>query len=273
MAGFYPDVPGLRVPYDMDGTVGFFTVGSLSATNAQLRSLNNEATREDFGTSWRYGYFGFVFPTKMDIVGYSFNSNNQSGFTSNPIQTSADTTNGIDGTWTTQANGVQWSGTTYRNNITSVTWNGIKGVRFYWGEYTNEMIWLHLYGTPTAGETEYLALWHPTLDQRLGGADLDWGDVGRNTTADKTCRVRNRHATLTANTVTISSEALTDASPALAGQFSLSLDGTTFAATRTISSIGPATTSGTVTVRRTTSPTAQLGVWVVRHPVTAASWS
>lgn len=287
MAGSYPDYPSWRMAYDRDGTQLFWinNAGSVSQRSAaEVIQLNNE---DNDYTQWagtsQTGTLAFIFPELRDIDAYRYIVNSSSLASTITVATSANTTNGVDGTWTTLGSTfVPASGTNvtpnYRNSITVAAADGVKAIRFVHTAQAAryfEPAAIHLFGEITAGQNpNRLILWHPTLDQRVGAAYFDWGDVPRSSTADRTFRVKNNSATLTANGVAVSTDVLTDASPTLlSAQHQLSLNGTSFAATQTIGNLAPGAISGTVTLRRAMASNAQLSVWALRVLSTATSWS
>jgi hypothetical protein len=244
--------------------------------------LNNE-DEDSFqivgtGTS---GTLLIVFPELRDLDAY-FLRNLPSAFSPPPltIATSVDTTNGIDGTWSTIFSGSGTSGTVkpgYRSGIASTTALGIRAIRFTAnnGALNNfSPNVLHLYGEPAPGENpNRLALWHPTLDQRVTPAYFDWGNVPRSSSADRTFRVKNLSATLTANTPRVAMESLSDTTPSVVGQHTLSLDGATFLAQVNPGTLAPGAISGVITLRRVTPSNAQLSLWSMRVFAEATSWS
>ncbi len=282
MAGNYPNVPGLRMAYDRDGSTVVYintTSGITTLTSAQVITLNNE--NADAYTA-NAGSMAIIFPELRDLAGYFMQNNDNSnrgadgGWTS--IQVSADTTNGVDGTWTTIASSVLTGqnnpySPNYRTNITATTQTGIKAIKgnmYNGGTVTT----IHLYGSPSAGQNpNRLALWDPTLDQALTGAYFDWGDVPQGSSATITFRVKNLSTTLTANSVQLSLNALSDTSPTLVSQHSLSSDGVTFASTASAGTLAPGTISGVMTLKRTLSSTATLSLWVLRVLAVAGSWT
>jgi hypothetical protein len=97
MAGFYTDVPGGRMAYDADGTVGFSLNGNKTGTpstisNGNLIILNNEnidgwVHPNSSGTySW-----GFIFPELRDIIGI-YHSGQTTSLPGPSLDWSADTT-------------------------------------------------------------------------------------------------------------------------------------------------------------------------------------
>lgn len=287
MAGFYPDVPAPRMAYDIDGTVGFRLSAVRSGTvtalsNANLITWNDETTSTiTVGPASSSNSFGLIFPQLRDIVGFLY----WTGVGNSTFDVSSDTTNGVDGTWSSPAtltNLATAGGApqTLRTNILTVSWTGVKAVRetHAHGGSPTSSIW-HIYGTISSGETpDRLRMWHPTLDEPLDdnttadGAHLDWAEVTQGTTADKTFRIKNESATLTANSIDITTEVLTDASPAIGPQITYS-DGGAFATTLNIGNLSPGTLSSVITVRRTTSSSAALSVWWWRTVAEAGSWT
>lgn len=298
MAGNYADAPGPRMAYDRDGTVGSHLVINTSTvqqlTAGELAQINDE----DSGAVNNYGWYGnvggvtyglaFIFPELRDVVGY-LTQGSTTGASRGNLQTSIDTTNGLDGTWVTQAASWDSAGGSansvpMRQNISSVSFNGIKGMRVLTnmgtGGSRNILFHVfHIYGTPTDFTgLDTLRMWHPTLDQPLDdnttadGAHLDWGDVAQGTTADKQFRIRNNSATLTANSITLTTEAPTNASPTLESQITYS-DGGAFAGSINIGNLAPGATSSVITVRKTTSLSAELSLWWWRTVAEAGSWT
>lgn len=282
MAGFYPDVPGPRMAYDMDGSVGFHTdlVGVSQWSLSQLQNANDEdADSTAFGTSRN----GLVFPQLRDVVGVLF----YQGSASNTwyAESSINTTNGLDGNWVSHgsfSNSVTYAtrGPNARTEIEAVSWLGVKGVRFRAASVGGDTrLGLHLYGTIAAGQTEdRLRMWHPTLDEPLDnntaadGAYLDWGDAARGTMQDRYFRIKNNSSTLTANSIAITTNVLTNTSPTLESQITYS-DGGAFAGSLNIGSLAPSAISGAITVRRTTAVNATLALWWLRTIAEAGSWS
>lgn len=285
MAGNYPDAPSWRMAYDRDGTQGY-TINSANSivqlTGAELANLNNEG--DDYvavaGTSTTATLL-FVFPELRDLDGY-FIRNNPSAFGAPAltVQTSVDTTNGIDGTWTTIGTPAGINATVktaYRTGITSSTALAIRAVRFVGstGAVSNfQPNAVHLYGEPAPGENpNRLALWHPTLDQRVTPAFFDWGNVPRNSSADRTFRVKNLSAVQTANSVRVAMEALTDTTPSVPGQHSISSDGSSFLAQVNIGALSPGAISGVLTLRRVIPSNAALSLWSFRIFAESTTWT
>lgn len=163
----------------------------------------------------------------------------------------------------------------YRASITPYTLTGVKGIRlgFSSGTFTCSVRGWHIYGTITTGiDLDRLELWHPTLDERVSGAYFDWGDAQRTTNATKTFRVKNLSPTLTANSIDITFQTLTDSTPTYVSMHTFS-DGGAYAGTINIGNLAPGATSGIITIRRDFPANAPLGLWAGRINTTAGSWT
>lgn len=286
--------------WDRDGSTAIFyqTTSSITTLSASQREdLNNEA----FGTvfTWHEYYDGeryltVIFPEQRDIAGLLFGVNwtytsSGSGSMSGHVYTSADTTNGIDGTWTDRGRGdsidtgVDVDNPTkekLRNDVAVVNWTGVKAIRLHIQNssvYSSDVYVqnLHIFGTPSSGEAaDRLEFYDPATDTEVGEAYFDWGDVPRSSTYTRDFRIHNPSATLTANSVEVTMEALTDTSPSNVGQHDFSTDGgSSWASTASLGDLAPGATSGVITLRRTTSGSADLGLWWTRMIVSAASWT
>lgn len=290
MAGNYPDAPGPRMAWDADGSVlvrnaaGVPTV--LTLANAQ--ALNDEADTADVsGAANTINWYTVIFPELRDIAGYFFSwgGGANSFVTFAGMGWSPDTTSGLDGTWNTVAGAVSATPVatstpptkpTYRTSIQTKALPGCKAVRL--GVQDNNAFGpfaraLHLYGAPSAAAGNRLELWHPTLTQRLGPADLDWGNAAQGSTAIRQFRVKNASASQTANTITVSLDALTDSSPTQVSQHSLSSDGSTFTGTLSLGNLAPGAISSILHLKRTQSATAALGLWSLRLKAVPVSWT
>lgn len=288
MAGSYPDAPGMKFAYDADGSAGSYEITSgagsgtfRSLTAGEMTTLNSEAgtavslpTANGDNTTARVA---IVFPQLRDITGINsgiFFGGNSTG-QSRVLETSADTTNGRDGAWTTRT--TPTLSTNFRSGVQTYSLTGVKAVRWTMtmGQSFPSANWAqcHIYGSiPVATTPDRLTLWHPTLDQELGGAALDFGDVQRGSVSNKTFRVKNLSATLTANSIVVSVSALTEGSPAVAGQYTFGIAGS-FAGTQTIASLAPGVISAVVTARLTMVAGAALSLYRQRISAVAATWS
>lgn len=281
MAGNYADVPSWRMAYDRDGTQGFILrAGVLTPlTNAQMRVLNNE--NDDnvplIGQN-DAAMMVFLFPEKRDIDGW-YICNPRNDYTAQ-VQVSTNTTNGSDGTWTNLGASFSIEGSVvpnYRIHTVSATALGVRGIRINasaglgWGMSPSAVHW---FGEVTAGQSiDRLALWHPTLDERITPAYFDWGNVPRNTTSSRTFRIKNLSAVKTANTLRVAMESLTDGSPSVPAQHTLSVAGGSYLPQQTIATLAPGAISDVITIRRITPTNAQLGLTAFRVFAEAESWS
>jgi hypothetical protein len=289
MAGSFPDAPGLRMLWDRDGSVLVRT----SADFGTLQVVHNQAMRQSInsenpgtlynetGTEQHRGH-AIIFPEVRDVHGF-YPGIDASGSVNAALtfQWSANTTNGVDGSWT-GVSGVNRAGITksaMRTAINSLSITGASGIRWVTtgGSLASAVHQrgMHVYGRATvATAPDRLRLWHPTLDQEIDGAHLDYGDVPQNTQINKTVRVKNPSSTLTAEDVVLSMEALTDTTPPNVAMYEFSLDGgDTWAASAVIGDLAPGAVTGQVLVRRSTPTGAVLSLWWTRVVLSAAVWS
>lgn len=285
MAGWYADVPAPRMAVDKDGTQWIKYTNAMVPTNLTAGEISAVC---DWSTSGvdpgSGGGIAMVFPEKRDLVAVTV-STSQSGGALNmsfQVETSVNTTNGIDGTWVagptvSDANARQpISGPYGRTGIVALAVNGIRGVRVKGiSGNSNGSQSIHVYGTVSGSQVgvDRLAFWHPTLDQELGGAYLDWGDVKRGTTETRTFRIKNLSATKTANSPRVAMEALTDTTPAVVGQHQISIDNATWVSQYTGANLAPGAITGLYYVRRTTPLTAVLSIWNMRLFAESTTWS
>lgn len=291
MAGNYDDAPGPRMAYDRDGTIVATVVSSTinQLGSGTVAGLNDESSGGYIDTgslsTWRVG---FLFPQLRDFAGWYIARTSSSSPTYRELEWSANTTNLFDGSWTTTADSSGWGDTNAgnaRDSISEIVLPAVKAVRFRITSGGNaasdssRLYFIHLYGTIASGESvDRLRFWHPTLDEPLDdngaadGAFLDWGDSPRSTTADKTFRIKNNSATLTANNIDVYVNVPTDTSPTVASQMSLS-DGGAFAQTINIGNLAPGALSPVITFRRNLLSNADLGLWFGRILVDITSWT
>lgn len=279
MAGNYPDVPAARMAWDIDGSVAVKISSSnviTTLTQANATALNDESDSTTYNGGGISGTtrVAVIFPELRDIVGIFLRTD----YGTVTYETSTDTTNGLDGTWTARTSLTKPSSTipNYRSEIALQSISGVKAVRFSVGASASQSYYtLQIFGTIAAGQTpDRLRFWHPTLDQPLSStpAFLDWGDVPRGGTATKQFRIKNNSAGQTSQGVSVSLSVPTEHAPTLASQFALSTDGVTFGATATIGDLAPGAISGLVTLRKATSATAQLGTGAARLVTAVTGW-
>ena len=268
MAGFLPNVPGVRIPYHRDGSlVKYVTTsgsatytpsGSWTTTSASVVTEMNDGdtvcSHLYTATSTNGGMYAIVFPQTVTITGCNFiTTGTNKGITH--LLWSTDTVDGTDGTWNTESidNSFSSGGThtpIVMRTITATNLVGVKGVRVAGyqaiGSTQTANIEAQLYGQWTPAT---LAAWHPTLDQQINGHELDFGDVILGNAYNKQFRIKNGNS-LIANNVVIS---CTSGTAEFISGLTFSLDGTNFSSSVTIPSIAAGAISGTVYVRRTVS--------------------
>lgn len=265
MAGLYPDVPGHRFAYDLDGTyvsVDPQNGGAFSAVDAGL--MNDESSDEFVMISYDQRaaitrQLAFAFPEPRDISGIFV----MSIYTPSTMRldTSTDTTDGSNGTWTAGPNVMTARFNRFypesRSAIFPVSLLGIKGLRLVASVTSATFLGLHLQGLHLYGFTsptqspERLEWWDPTLDQQVAKAALDFGDTAQGTMSTKTLRLRNLSATKVANSVAITANNAAGGETLLASGITFSLDNVTYSASVTLPTLAALTTSPLIYVRRT----------------------
>lgn len=292
MAGNYADIPNYRMAYDVDGSTGFFVDPNnipSALTLANLQTLNDE-TNSQYAPVYSQPvtiYEGLIFPQNRDITALFVALGISFGGLTLDTETSTDTTNGFDGTWTRRVTASAYRGggaikPEYRTQITTgLSYTNVKAFRLRLtgtsgSNVTMATYSMHLYGVQNGtGTVDRLRLWHPTLDQELAAAYFDFAEQARGSVSTaKQFRVKNNSATLTANSPVLSIPTpLTDASPTLVGQFQFSTDGSTYTNTVTLSNLTAGSISPIVYCKNTCSATASLSLWSARVKAAATSWT
>jgi hypothetical protein len=286
MAGNYPDYPSWRMAYDRDGTQVYKIdgVNNISAlTTATLAAMNDESAGQAF--TWTgQNYMVFIFPELRDLDAFFIQSASVAPYTSVtsiPLSVSTDTTNGIDGTWasigTASVSPTSLVKPAYRTGIVSSSSLAIRALKLNVNASGTNVMWaaqaIHLFGEPAPGENpNRLELWHPTLDERVPPAYFDWGNVPRSSSADRPFRVKNNSSSQTAQSIRVAMEALTDTTPSVPAQHTLSYNGGSFLPQVNIGDLAPGAISGPVTMRRITPSDATLSLWSFRVFAESTSW-
>lgn len=301
MAGTYPDVPGQKRAYDIDGTIlvrkdnnGTYT----TLANSVMIELNDydatvAATVPVTNGSAQW-YFSWVFPQPIVLRAFWGTIDVESvGIGSTPslgTYYSTNTTDGTDGTWTAifgqtgttslawSTHGFQDSDATEPENRTNIKTlaspiNNVKGFRVQINESNTKEVYLkttHIYGEHY--NPQYLEFWHPTLDQALDGAYFDWGNTTISTTATKTFRIKNTSATQLAHDCTMALNTLANESPSPTSWHSLSTDNSTFTSTLTLGDIAANSMTGVLYLKRTTPSNAPLQLTDLRMTVTTTGF-
>jgi hypothetical protein len=256
--------------YHRDGTQIVNLATGVNLTQGQLDGLNSESGASALGSSQVVVFF----PEHRDLDAIWLNGNTGSVTT----EVSVDTTNGVDGTWTS---GPTVSvtldtgnplGSGWRTSIASSTTFGIRAIRFTVTILRN----IHIYGEISPAETEKrIEFWHPTLDQKINVGALDWGNCPRQSTGQVSFRLKNMSPTLTAFGVIVSMLALTDTTPSVPAQHFLSDDTVHWAATVNAGAIASSGMSPILYLRRVTPSNAVLSTprWAFHLIAVPTLWS
>lgn len=194
------------------------------------------------------------------------------------LQWSSDTTNGQDGTWATALasyNGIATlNKNDFRSQIQAMTVTSCTALRFntLTGSFSStNMFNFHLYGAiDPAGSPNRLRI----IDMSNAdiAAQLDFGNIPQRNTATKQFKVLNNSASQTANNITVTLSASTDATPSIVGQFQVSTDNVAYANAVNIGNLAPGA-STTLYVRDAVASNAQLGSWTARIVAHPTSWT
>ena len=288
----YPTLPGRKFEYDIGGGSVYYgnDINDITTalTTEQMAELNNVDNarivmqKNVYNTTAVLTVWVFL-PERYVIAGlgmlHVLSNWGGAGVT---VAGSADSTNGLDGTWIngTLPNGAiskamldndQW-----RDDIQPCTFSeAIKVLRLrYSGGYqyaedaSVKIYALHVYGVKAGGEIPDDILF---LDDDESGdpefiRDLDFGDRPEGTTVTHRIKLLNSSTTKIANNLTLS---LIDV------DFTFSMDeGATWVTGATITSLAPQGTSSSILIKNTIPPPTQmLGPRAPRFEVTIGSWS
>ncbi|PKM40906.1 MAG: hypothetical protein CVV04_00105 [Firmicutes bacterium HGW-Firmicutes-9] len=290
----YPTLPGRRFEYDVGGGSVYYgndingiTTALTTEQMAQLNGIGNTSiviSKEAYDTEAVRTVWVFL-PEKFVIAGLGmihrvYTTGGASG--SIAVAGSADSTNGLDGTWisATLPNGAipakMIDDDVWRDSIQPCTFSeAIKVLRlryyapFDGADYSRIYIYaLHIYGVKASGEVPDDILF---LDDDASGdpefiRDLDFGDRPEGTTVTHRIKLRNSSTTKIANNLTLT---LIDV------DLTFSMDeGATWVTGATITSLAPQGTSNSILIKNTIPPPTQmLGPRAPRFEVTIGSWS
>lgn len=286
MAGNYPDAPSWRMAYDRDGSIG----GKISPSNeitqfssAVMQQLNDETdgVAVEIADRSETAYLFVLFPEIRDVDAVFTRNGTNDGAHLVEWQVSEDTTNGLDGTWVTLLSATpSIKGSVipgYRSPL-SATALGVRAVRIKATPGGSTTRWepsaVHLYGERSPGQAlNALELWHPSSDEKLPPAWLDWGNTPRGSSEDRTFRVKNVSTVSTAQAVRVAFDVLTDGAPSVPGQHLLSYGGGSFLAQVNVGDLAPGAISGPVTLRRVSASDAQLGLFAFRVFAEPDAWA
>lgn len=292
MAGSYPDAPSRRMAYDSDGTVLLTAnqsnfggpAGTAPSVNYTIISQQNAENMNDetYSTGFSHTnnnqnsghWFTLLYPQKREFDGAFLACSLSGGGDVTNEAYSTDTSNGLEGVWTdlTQT----WIKTApavddYRDMIISYAVSNVLSHMFTLGADDNQNYrMVHIYGAITPGETpDRLIFLDPDAADTEFTKPLDFGDVPRGQTQVDTVKVKNNSSTLTANTVSVTAEDLSDGS---SSWYTFSTDDISYSASEDIGSIGNGGTQ-LVYVKQVVPDAQGIGVYAARLKATVASWS
>lgn len=279
----YSAIPDRAIPYHIDGSV----IKIINATTGVVKSFSSAEMLEmndyDYtNTTFTSGYEHYLvvfFPELRDIHAFfgvlsvpDYAPAYHSPVAMDHLEWSADTTNGLDGTWTAATVSGGYPVVTcllddWRKGIKLVTGiAGAKAIRCKTGDASHRMdgvYILHLYGHKTAGQTpdDIIFLDAENSDAEFA-ADLDFGDRPAGTSLIRQIKVRNTSATLTANTLVV-----TVVDPVDNIRVSDSASGP-WTTSQSFATLAPATSSAIIYVKcETAAPPTPLGP--MRAPIKA----
>ena len=290
----YPTLPGRRFEYDVGGGSVYYgndindiTTALTTEQMAQLNGIGNTSiviSKEVYHSETVRTVWVFL-PEKFIVAGLGmihrvYTTGGVNG--SIAVAGSADSTNGLDGTWinATLPNGAipanMIDDDVWRDSIQPCTFSEaikVLRLRYYvpFDAVDDSRIYiyaLHIYGVKAAGEVSDDILF---LDDDASGdpefiRDLDFGDRTEGTTVTHRIKLFNSSTTKIANNLTLS---LIDV------DFTFSMDeGATWVTGATITSLAPQGTSASILIKNTIPPPPQmLGPRAPRFEVTIGSWS
>jgi hypothetical protein len=293
----YPTVPGRKFAFDVGGGSVYRGTSNLSLASAlnsdemsKLNGISNTtyAVYQPHATNYGVKLVLWVFfPHKLNVSGlgmlhaqaYAGQFPPVNSLQAITVYGSANTTNGIDGTWLAASlpNGSiptrLMGDDDWRDQIQPCTFSeSIRCLRIEYattGSYMGVVVYaLHVYGMKAAGEVVNDILF---LDDDASGdpeflRDLDFGDRPEGTTTTHRIKLFCSSPTLTANNITLS---------LLDQDFLFSMDeGVSWVTGATITSLAPGTASTSIIIKNTVPPPTQmLGPRSPRIEVQIGSWS
>lgn len=284
MAGSYPNVPSRRMATDDDGTIGMrrrvdgTTVQTeFNETLMDIMNDESETAWQNFQNNQAQRWQTLIFPELRELDGmfYSYTGVGNGW----QYESSGDTTNGFDGTWTQRIADVPDFTVTainYRTGITSLAVSNVRSTRLRTGGTGSQLsdqfhVSLHTYGEISAGETPDRLLWVDEITGLEFVLPIDYGDAPRGSARDRGLRLKNNSGTLTANTLQITAEDLHGGSGAW---YTYDVAGGGFVATNSdIASLGAGANSALITIRQIIPDAAGLGLQAARSYVNVSSWS
>lgn len=281
----YAPAPDLRLQFNEDGSAVYKQANAgggilATATQGQMDALISESCGNAFAVA-ATERIGVLFPARTNVRGL-FIANNGTTASNGEVRWSDDTTDGINGTWTTWTSVLpvpvvpSARNDIWRTNLISteaVGMTNIRGITISSPSTLGSIRALHLYGQAGAlAPTPWLYLSRLDSDP-LRGADVDFGDAPRGASRTVALRVSNQRSGFIARSVIASLVALTPSSPTLASMTTFSADGVTFAAGPfNMGDQYPHTGDGRLYVRLAPTAAAQLSYWRQRIKLAATTW-
>lgn len=301
-------VPDFRMALDVDGCAMYKIVGSsrTALTAPQIAQIcsDTDPSGGDYqlhGASSTAALY-IQFPEPRTVLGYFYNIGSANNATHCLMETSTDSTDGINGTWTTATYPVIGDSQYFYGPLTSGRWDFLDAVDGVgappttppplgvWGYAGHALVTGVRFTTTTSsagGVSPHVALYGPfaanstrlefrmaSADQRPGFVYNNWGKVPQGSSGDKFYVLKNLATALIAGGITVFFDTLSDTTPSVPGQYLVSVDGgVTFAATGTITTLPPGASSPLIIVRRNTPTDAVAGTWAVRLRATATTWT
>lgn len=284
MAAF-PIVPSRRMAYDDDGTVVLIRRTDTEFPWQELTDPNKAILNDESGSSSyaapadfnnHPGDMVFIFPELREIDGFYGAHTQNATDRFQLIEVSADTTNGIDGTFTTAI--ADWVDvvhtlSSYRESITSLALPTKRALRINFTAHKGAGMSfrsIHIYGEISAGQTPDRLLY---IDETTGLEFVlpkDYGDVPRGSARDFEFRLKNNSATLTASTIQVTAEDLFGGSGAW---YTFNEAGGAFSPTEAITSIGPGASSALLVTRQIIPNAALPEAHAARIETTVTTWA
>lgn len=291
MAGNYPSPTARRINYDLDGTRCWRKTANASSTtlvedSTFLANMNDESggTTPVVTLAWNSstnpGHAPFIllkFPHAVDITGISaWQGHDLSPAVSN------DTTNGVDGTWTTGTTVTptttstivlqkEWSRS---GSITSQSFVGVRWLRLSLptGSSGNRTVGkVLIYGSPNSS-ADALEFWDPSSDEIAAPDLFEFGDRARGTAVTKEFRIKNLSTILKATDITVARAITTDTSPSVTGFHLFSLDEVSWFGSLDIGDLDPEEISPVIYFRQDVPTDAALWLWQMVVTATPDGW-
>lgn len=290
MSGFYPDTPYHRIGWDRVGQFMKINKGtgvvSSVYSDAQMGTLNSE--NQSYVAVNEPRQWAILLEEEYDIDAFLWvNEGTASSSGGSFFEYSSDTTNGIDGTWTSMS--LPTFETTASLDLAALRNFDHQGMNVFstpircrairagnnGGSSRGNVRFIGLWGEPV--NPKKLVFWHPTEDEKISDpAYFDWGDRYINQTIPpKSFRIKNTHDTMAASDISISVEALYNdgGTPNIIESHSLSNDGSTYESSVDIAALAPGEVSDVIYLKFDPSSGSMPNLKFARVIAAAESWS